>query len=144
MKIKTSKVFNATKNDLFNNFTNDKECKNPYTFFIENGNYITTPKEIGFISEEEAEKARKEITNKDYNKIIFLVLKNADFTEGRGPMIPIKAFNQGNKAHEFIMQQSGIYGSTQKLKISFGVNIHGGLYSIINYNGYEIKEFILE
>lgn len=60
---------------------------------------------------------------------VFVVLKNADFTEGRGPMFFDKAFANKADAHNYIMDQDGIYGSSQGPS-SYGVDC---------YNGYEIK-----
>ena len=58
---------------------------------------------------------------------VFVVLKNADFTEGRGPMLFHKVFATKKAAHDYIMDQEGIYGSKQ------GVSSYG-------YNGYNIRE----
>ena len=44
---------------------------------------------------------------------IYIVLKNGDFTEGRGPMSLHKVFADYNKAVTYIKSQSGIYGSRQ-------------------------------
>lgn len=44
---------------------------------------------------------------------IAIVKKNADFTEGTGPMLFHKAFTTFEIAHKYIMAQPGIYGSSQ-------------------------------
>ncbi len=62
--------------------------------------------------------------------IVYLVNKNADFTEGRGPMLPHRLFKNADDAHNYIMDQSGIFGSDQ-YKNSYG------------YNGYSISEMVL-
>jgi hypothetical protein len=59
---------------------------------------------------------------------VFIVTKNADFTEGRGPMMFHKAFATFGAAEAYVMSQDGIYGSKQ------GKSSYGG------YNGYDIKE----
>lgn len=46
-------------------------------------------------------------------KTVAIVTKNADFTEGRGPMVFHKVFETEEKAVEYIMRQNGIYGSKQ-------------------------------
>lgn len=44
---------------------------------------------------------------------VCVVLKNADFTEGRGPMLFHAVFSTPEKAREYVMSQDGIYGSKQ-------------------------------
>jgi hypothetical protein len=61
-------------------------------------------------------------------EIVYIVLKNADFTEGRGPMFFHKVFKTRQIAHDYIMQQEGIYGTPQRQST--------GLEN--NYNGYQI------
>lgn len=58
---------------------------------------------------------------------VYVVLKNADFIEGRGQMRLHSIFSTKKEAHEYIMSQDGIFGSPQNF----------GKYG---YNGYEIKE----
>lgn len=65
---------------------------------------------------------------------VFAVLKNADFTEGRGPMLLHKIFSSYEAASDYIMAQPGIYGSKQGIDISL---------SKVNdwwYNGYQVKQ----
>lgn len=45
---------------------------------------------------------------------VVVVLKNADFTEGRGPMILDKVFDTVKNAEAYIKLQPGIYGSPQR------------------------------
>lgn len=70
----------------------------------------------------------------------FVVLKNSDFTEGRGPMVVDKIFKSIVSAEEYVSAQSGIYGSKQYRSTHFGVNINGVFYAITSHNGYEIKK----
>lgn len=57
---------------------------------------------------------------------VAIVLKNADFTEGRGPMVLHKVFDTVEHAEAYIITQPGIYGSPQR-KDNYG------------WNGYDIK-----
>jgi hypothetical protein len=61
--------------------------------------------------------------------MIYCVLMNADFTEGRGPMLLHKVFDTRDAAHRYIMSQAGIFGSEQKYDKKYD-----------SYNGYDIKE----
>jgi len=64
--------------------------------------------------------------------LIYIVNKNADFTEGRGPMVFYKAFATLEDAQKHIMELPGIYGSTQQRDKS--LSKVGREW----YNGYEI------
>lgn len=44
---------------------------------------------------------------------VFIVQKNADFTEGRGPMCLHLVFETYKDAYDYIQDQDGIYGSAQ-------------------------------
>lgn len=46
-------------------------------------------------------------------EFIYIVMKNADFTEGRGPMYIHKVFRDIENAREYIKKQDGIFGSKQ-------------------------------
>lgn len=52
---------------------------------------------------------------------VAVVMKNADFTEGRGPMVLHKIFDKVEHAEEYISKQEGIYGSKQE-KGKYGWN----------------------
>ena len=75
---------------------------------------------------------------------VFTVLKNSDFTEGRGPMLFDKTFKKFEDAENYILSQNGISGSSQYKQISYGINIYGAAYARIEYNGYNIKMSRLE
>lgn len=47
-------------------------------------------------------------------KLIFQAYKNADMTEGRGPMVPDIAFSSKQDAIDYIDRQSGIMGRKAK------------------------------
>lgn len=70
-------------------------------------------------------------------KTCFVVLRNADFTEGRGPMLLDCVFVRLKPAQDYVMGQAGIFGSTQRLDKSFA---KPGRWT---YNGYEIIEMPL-
>lgn len=75
---------------------------------------------------------------------VFVVTKNVDFIEGRGPMVFHKVFTYSKDAIEYVMSQSGIYGSKQGISNYPGISIHGTPYCISGFNGYDIKPTILE
>lgn len=52
---------------------------------------------------------------------VVVVNKNADFTEGRGPMLVDKIFDSMEAAEAYISAQPGIYGSPQS-KGKYGWN----------------------
>lgn len=68
--------------------------------------------------------------------IVFVVMKNADFTEGRGPMLLHKIFKTGPAAVSYIQKQSGIFGSKQH--IDYGKH---GYYAY--GNGYYVEETVV-
>ncbi len=70
---------------------------------------------------------------------IFIVNKNADFTEGRGPMRFDSAFRNVDDAVLYILGQVGIYGSKQGVQNYPGININGAPYVVSGFNGYELK-----
>lgn len=76
--------------------------------------------------------------------LVYVVLKNSDFTEGRGPMRFHKIFHNELDAHRYIMTQKGIYGSPQGYSQHFGTNVHGGAYVSLSYNGYDKLTAIIE
>ena len=59
-------------------------------------------------------------------------MKNADFTEGRGPMLFHSVYDTFEAAEYFILNQDGIYGSKQ------GPSGYGDNEKRKSYNGYEI------
>jgi len=65
-------------------------------------------------------------------KVVYIVLKNADFTEGRGPMLLHTVFSDGEEAIKYVEKQKGIFGSPQ--------NVERGKGSYARANGYEIVE----
>ncbi len=89
---------------------------------------------------------------------MYLVTKNADFTEGRGPMLAHKLFSNLEGARKYIAGQKGVYGSPQYDKPYFGYigerfkgfserRADGSEYPINtdeSWNGYGIKEMEVE
>lgn len=64
---------------------------------------------------------------------VYVVRKNADFTEGRGPMLLHKIFSDAPLARAYVERQKGIYGSPQ------GLNKHYEEDDEYHYNGYSIQ-----
>lgn len=71
-------------------------------------------------------------------KSIFVVLRNADFTEGRGPMLIDTIFSTGPEAIKYVEAQQGIFGSKQKVDYQ-NSRLSRGLYATAS--GYEIVEY---
>ncbi len=64
---------------------------------------------------------------------IYVVLKNCDFTEGRGPMILHRCYHTLKAAQNYVKSQEGICGSSQ---YESGYDILGKE----QWNGYDIQE----
>jgi hypothetical protein len=73
------------------------------------------------------------------NSSVFVVTRNADFTEGRGPMIFHKVFSDFDVAVAYVLTKEGIYGSAQRAAVYAGINIKGEPYVMSTFNGYEIS-----
>lgn len=72
----------------------------------------------------------------------FIVTKNADFTEGRGPMVHHAVFKDPREAHAYVMLQQGIFGSQQP-DVDFSVQREKMTEPYgASYNGYDIKETV--
>jgi len=69
----------------------------------------------------------------------FVVLKNADFNEGRGPLLVDSIFKDVDAAIVYVLQQEGICGTKQRVQTISGRNIHNKVYVYTNFNGYEIQ-----
>lgn len=80
----------------------------------------------------------------DINRVVWAVMKNADFTEGRGPMHLHKLYKNFDDAVSYVMGQSGIYGSTQGVHNYPGISINGNAYIVSGFNGYDIKPVLVE
>ena len=76
--------------------------------------------------------------------VICVVMRNADFTEGKGPMVFHKAFRSFESATRYIMGQSGIYGTRQGARNYAGVSNAGRPYIVSGFNGYQIQFARLE
>lgn len=140
-----TQVFNATEHHFYNVSRIDTPCKTPYTFLIKYdcGHMETPIKEkgssvCGFSTKEEAEKARENYIKNPPKNDTFIVMKNGDFTEGKGPMLFDKVFKTIDGAHNYIMSKDGIYGTKQYFDFNYDVNIYGELFHTGFYNGYEI------
>jgi hypothetical protein len=141
-----SKVFDASKDAKYQVYSESKFCKDPWTFFIEQDNFkmllLDEFGRCGFETRHMAEQQRDNfLIQQPFKKCVAVVLKNSDFTEGRGPTLFHKIFLSPSSAHEYIIRQVGIYSSVPQGSPSyyFGRNIHDNLYGDIRYDGYEIK-----
>lgn len=65
---------------------------------------------------------------------VYVILKNADFTEGRGPMLLHRVCDTFDVAEAYVMAQSGIFGSEQ------GLSKYQSPIDEWNYNGYSIRK----
>lgn len=70
----------------------------------------------------------------------YVVLRNSDFTEGRGPMCLHSVFNSKVSAERYVAGKIGIFGSSQYREVHIGNNVFNDLYCSVYYNGYEIKK----
>ncbi len=75
--------------------------------------------------------------------VVYVVLKNTDFTELRGPMVYHKIFKTLNGAVEYIFSQRGILGTEQRLGTHPGVDVNGKPYCLTFFNGFGIVVDIL-
>ena len=66
---------------------------------------------------------------------IYIVEKNADFNEGRGPMIFHKVFPSFEAAYCYVQKQGGVFGSAQD-----PIGDHYPQWKQWSFNGYCIKE----
>lgn len=132
MIIKSCKIVNSKELFELLNYIPKERVKIEETFFVIDTVY-------GLVVYE------SEISNIFLNEsAISIVLKNADFNEGRGPMLYDKIFNSFSKAIEYIFTQKGIYGSQQYINNSPGININGKPFCVSSFNGYKIKIDILQ
>lgn len=73
--------------------------------------------------------------------MVAVVLKNADFTEGRGPMLFHSVWDTYENAAEYVSRQDGIYGSKQCERGSnYVTEDRNGKYE--HWNGYYIYQDI--
>lgn len=86
---------------------------------------------------------QKELPNAPVEKMFWVISKNVDFTEGRGPMVFHAAYQNFDDAVEYIMEQDGIYGSRQGADNFPGISVKGNAYVVSGFNGYDLKPFIL-
>lgn len=122
----------------------NQNIKTPWTFILSCGDFKWMPesgiaKMCGWATKEEAEQHRQMLlTQFNASSYCAIVMKNADFTEGRGPMVFEKVFMNLEKAHQYVLSQKGIQGTPQSIELYYGVNIYRELYGNCRYNGYEI------
>lgn len=73
-------------------------------------------------------------------KTVFVVFRNADFTEGRGPMLVHSIYDSLELAQRYVMRCDGIFGSTQSLD---PIRFNDDDLEIQYANGYLIREFVV-
>jgi hypothetical protein len=147
--IKFGPIFDATKLPQFDPMRTAPPIKAPFTFELHFNGWLFTPLAHnlthGYETYQEAKEAQSRLVIEMRSKAyVFLVCKNVDFTEGRGPMVAHKIFKHGVTAEKYIMEQSGIYGSQQYKRETFGGNIQGKIYASVYYNGYDLRLTELE
>lgn len=149
------KVIDATKHKGFNSYSNDDiYVKNPYVVMLIDFDGRERPliikledrtEIIGYPSIVEAKNAYFNYCNKYKNDTFcYVVTKNSDFTEGRGPMLLDCVFSTIEAAERYVEKQKGIYGSKQYCNITFGINIRKELYGSVFFNGYKIEKVKME
>ena len=86
---------------------------------------------------DEAGLVLKKVQHHD-SDVMCVVLRNADRTEGRGPVVFHMLFKNYQDAVDYILEQDGIYGTKQGSQNYPGVNIYGEAYCVSGFNGYDI------
>lgn len=138
-------VFDARNEKSFNNY-GSKEIVKPFLIRVMVDGICMYPscedgKQPAFATEEDA---RSFIDSEKFQMPeAWAIFKNADFTEGRGPMLMYKVYYNLKDAHDYVMQSEGIYGSSQYENYSMGINIDGEAYAYKLYNGYEIQPLFI-
>ncbi|QIG73783.1 hypothetical protein PP935_gp008 [Rhizobium phage RHph_N34] len=137
-------VMHVSEVPFFNNYSKE-EIKKPWILGIVHVDglrlieFLDQPDKKYTISFETREEALEYAKKYEFpENLVFAVLKNADFTEGRGPMLLDKIFKDYIDADEYVMGQIGIYGSKQYRNPYAGINIDGEAYAGMHLNGYEI------
>lgn len=77
-------------------------------------------------------------------KFVFSVLINSDMIEGRGPMVPHRAFGSLEKAIDYVLSQEGVFGSSQHMRTAVGVNVRAEPYAYSSFNWFDIKLTLIE
>ncbi|QIG67944.1 hypothetical protein EVB55_009 [Rhizobium phage RHph_Y68] len=136
-------VMHVSEVPFFHNYSEDKEVKKPWIlgicYDLELIEFLDQPDQKYTISFETQQEALDYANSYEFDEdLVFVVLKNADFTEGRGPMLFDKVFRNYIDAAEYVMGQIGISGSKQRKNTYAGINIHGEAYAGVHQNGYEI------
>lgn len=101
---------------------------------------VTKPRDFVLLSDQHGNSVVYNIEDLDIpDDVVWLVMKNADFTEGRGPMSPHRLYLMWSHAVAYVLAQDGIYGSRQGIETYAGVSVNGNAYCVSGFNGYDIK-----
>lgn len=146
-------VIDATKHKSLN-LNDDVYVKNPYVVMLTDLDRRERPliiksedrtEIVGYPSIVEAKNAYFNYCNKHKNDTFcYVVTKNADRTEGRGPMLLDRVFSTIEAAERYVEKQEGIFGSKQYCSITFIINVRKELCCCVHHNGYEIKKIKME
>jgi hypothetical protein len=123
--------------------------KKPYSFKVSWGDNwfypLSRSKNFAYSTPGEArQKALDPDFNWEMGNSMFVVLKNADFTEGRGPMLLDRLFHKFDNAVDYVMQQSGISGTKQGRSIYYGISLSKEVFCQDFFNGYQIEAKFVE
>lgn len=125
-------VFTATeikKSEIAN-------CVDPWYFELKFGDFIYPAYKqddgyslVGYKTKQKAEQAREKLLQEQPFRYKLVVLeKNADMSEGRGPMIFHRVYRNVEDAVNYILHANDFAGLC-KIKIYLGINIHNELYA---------------
>lgn len=145
-------VFKTTEHRSFENYgkvVNEDTVSNLWSVYLKSkgGNIIFPSKNDDssvLLGARTKEKAATVANKANFNYDAFIVLKNADFTEGRGPMLYNALFNDYDKAVAYAMSHEGIFGSKQGPEITMMLNTSNEVFGYVRFNGYKIIPAIYE
>lgn len=81
----------------------------------------------------------------DNAPFVFVVMRNSDFTEGRGGMLLDSVFASRVKAEEYVASKPGVMGSKSYRDAVFNTrSTDNTVYCFIMYNGYDIRKIPLQ
>ena len=146
-RVLVSDVFDVTSHDKYRP-VNEKQNNTPYTYFIKMGDLIVHPStrdcsQVGFATKKEAEDHRANFIIDSitsgcvFEDHVFLVLRNSDSCEGRGPMVYDSVWERADLAYEYIKTQPGFSRGPILQSVSYGCNISKNTYAHVSFGSGE-------